>query len=257
MVADVASKPNHFMFNKGDNLDSILPNDKRFNICSSAVRENIFTPQDQADNLIKDLWGIKDRILALGAGNHEMHLANMASFSRYLADRLGCPDGGYTYKLICKDLNKDLLFRIFATHGSGSLPNSAPDLDSLEGRQKAALRRKLGNLRMSDSVYATMGHTHKLVVSEPTVRREINLTDNGHNQVVAHDGLRFAQNSSFIPENFRWYGCSGSFLNTFTAPGLHAVSYSEAGMFGPAPIGYIKVHVQAGEIVHVETVRLA
>lgn len=256
MIADLESKPTNRAFNVGDNLDGILPNDKRYLACATSVKEGILTPQDQADSIIKDFRPVRRKILAWGMGNHEYKLASCADFTRYIAGFLDCPNGGYSYKLVCQDDIGNTLFRIFATHGNTSIPSSAPDLESLEGRQKAALRRKLGMLRMSDCIYQTMGHTHKLVVSEPTVRREINMIDDG-TDLVRNTGLTIDQSAEFIPDNFRWYANSGSFLNTFTPSGSGGISYSEVAMFGPVNIGYLKLHVQGGQLVEVERVILS
>ena len=76
MVAKVVSKRNYFLVNKGDSIEAILPNDKRYASCGMAIKEGLLTPAQQADAVVKDFMPIKDKIIAWGFGNHEYKLLN-------------------------------------------------------------------------------------------------------------------------------------------------------------------------------------
>lgn len=86
----------------GDLMDSILFNDKRYQRGMDASEKDIDEVIDSdVVAVYKLLEPIKDRILAVGHGNHEQTIVKKCGTnpSKRLADMLGCPYGGYSYWL--------------------------------------------------------------------------------------------------------------------------------------------------------------
>ena len=253
LIDKVARKKNYFLTNKGDSIEAILPNDKRYATCNVEFKENLLTPADQAESLIKDFMPIRKKIVAWGHGNHEYKLINTQDFGRYIAAQLGVPYGCVSYKFIATDKAGKIMHKFFMTHGSGSLPKGAKDPIQRMANRKAQLRRMLENTGHADCVVKSMGHTHQLLVVEPTVTDQLYLTDDG-TRVKQHYNVRSAQDIDYIPPDSCWYVNTGSFLKLYTPPGSCAIGYGEIAMYGPAEMGWAEIHVQGGQVVHVEKV---
>lgn len=253
MVNKVYTKKNYFLVNKGDSIEAILPNDKRYTHCSADVKDKLLTPQQQADAVVSDFSIIKDKIIAFGFGNHEMRLINTIDFGRYISAQLGVPYGTYCFKFSAVDRNNNLMHKMFFTHGYGHITSNAKDDIQRDANIKASLKLKLSKTGFSDCVYMSMGHTHQLVVVEPTVENKLFLTDDG-TQIKQHYHTMTEQNIMFIPPDSRWYGCSGSFLKLYSSPGSYAISYGEVAGYSPSEIGWLEVHVQDGKVCKVEKI---
>jgi hypothetical protein len=236
MIERVRSDPNCFLINKGDSIEAILPNDKRFAFCGRD--KELPTPAAQRDWLIDAFRPIRDRILAWGMGNHEFKLINTLDIGREIATALGIEYGGYTFVVsVVDDVGKSR-FKMLCTHGNGSLPGNAKDPIQREGNRQAACKRKLENMGFKDCVYSSFGHTHQSCVVEPTISREVMLTTKGkklHHTYRAHT----RQDAEYIPPEARWYVNTPSFLSTFAPSG--GIAYSEVAMFAPAEIGWVEI----------------
>lgn len=250
----IAAKPNRYIWTKGDALDSITPSDKRFSSLSVEIRKNWRTPQDHADQLIEDFYPIRDRVLVWMIGNHEWKLLNTLNFGTYIADRLRVPYGSVICKFIYMHKDK-VQFKSLLWHGYGALRSQAKDPIQREANRKAALKQKLDQLAHTDCIYKTMGHTHQLLVVQPTIGKELMLIDDGEK---LHQMNRYSvpQNSDFIPADCCWYGNSGSFLKLYSEPGSGNIAYGELTGFAPAEIGCLKLTIQGGQLINVEKVVL-
>ena len=253
MINKVATKKNHFLVNKGDSIEAILPNDKRYASCSIDVRENLLTPAQQADAVVKDFYPIRKKIIGWGFGNHEYKLLNTMDFGRYIAAQLQVPYGTYAFKFTAVDKDHNLMHKMFFTHGYGSINSCAKDDIQKAANRKASLRHKLCKAGFGDCIYMSCGHTHQLLVVEPTVEHKLFLTDDG-GKIRQHYHVQAEQNVQYIPPDSRWYGCSGSFLKLYSEPGSFAISYAEVAGYEPSEIGWLEVHVQDGKVVKVEKV---
>lgn len=253
MVNKVATRKNHFLINKGDSIEAILPNDKRYASCGIDIKENLLSPAQQADAVVKDFLPIKDKILAWGFGNHEYKLLNTMDFGRYIAAQLQVPYGAYAFKFTATDRNKRLMHKMFFTHGYGNINSSAKDDIQKLANRKASLKHKLCKAGFGDCIYMSCGHNHQLLVVEPTAEGKLFLTDDGHG-IKQHYHVLAEQNASYIPPDSRWYGCSGSFLRLYSTPGTYAISYAEVAGYEPSEIGWLEVHVQDGNVVKVEKI---
>lgn len=242
-------RPNTFAVLKGDLLDSILPNDKRYAHCAVSIP----TPMQSLDLLTELLMPVRDKIIGVLLGNHEYHLINTLNTAWELTKRLDAPYGGYVCKFTALDEKHKVRHKMLFTHGHGSLPAGAKDAIQRRANQESALKRKLEGTGHSDCIYMSMGHTHKLMAVNPTINHEVMLTDDGR-KLKQQYRTHTKQNADYIPPEARWYGCSGSMLKTHTAPGIGAVSYSEVFCYGPSEMGWLEVNVRGGEVVGVNKV---
>ena len=248
----ILSEKDSYLVTKGDAIDCVLPNDKRFHFCSTDLSNKKFTPQHHADEIIKILYPIKDRILVWLIGNHEWKIINVFNVSEYICDKLDVPFGGVATKLILRDeKTKRLMLKMFLTHGCGRMPKGAKDPIQRQANQKAWLKRKLEETGHTDCIYMSMGHNHHLMVVEPTAHSEVVLTDNGTN-INYYPRKKSKQNIDRIPPEDRFYGSSGSMLKLYSQPGSKAISYGEMAMYGPTEIGWLVATLEDGQLEKVE-----
>lgn len=252
MIDKGQRKRNYFFANGGDSIEAILPNDKRYASCSVDIKNNLMTPQAQYNAIVQDFWPVRRKIVAWGHGNHEFKLINASDYGKEIADKLKIPYGSVAYKFIATHKGT-ILHKFFITHGYGSLPRGAKDPIQRKANIEAALRQKLVNTKQGDCIYMGMGHIHQLIVVPPTVENDLYLTDDGHS-LKQHYRVLEEQNKTYISPDSRWYGASGSFLKLYTPPGSHAIGYGEVAMYGPSELGWLELHVQAGQLVSVEKI---
>lgn len=248
-VIERVKQPNTYAVLKGDLLDSILPNDKRYASCSVSIP----TPMQSLDLLTDMLMPVRDKILAVQLGNHEYHLINTLNVAYELAKRLDAPYGGYVCKFTALDPRHKVRHKMLLTHGHGNLPSGAKDAIQRRANQESALKRKLEGTGHSDCIYMSMAHVHKLMVVNPTINHEVMLTDDGK-KLKQQYRTHTKQNVDYIPPEARYYGCSGSMLKTHTDPGVGAISYSEVFMYGPSEMGWLEVNVRDGEVSSVDKI---
>jgi len=250
MVEWIKEKPNRYLNLKGDLIEAIVPGDKRFSMRSVDLRFK--TPKDQADYLVERLKPIADNIIGLCIGNHELKLLGTFDVVEYIASALGISKHAYgagIYKFISTYKGR-VKFKALFVHGHRHLPAGAKDPIQRLANQKAAQKRILEELGIADCVYSSQGHSHQLLVVEPTVEASLYLTDNGK-YIQQHHRVRHKQNSEYIPSESRWFCCTGSFMKAYTDPGSYAMSYAE-GKYAPSELGCVKITVEDGEVVHAE-----
>lgn len=246
----VAANKRRFLINKGDSIDAVLPNDKRYASCAMDYRDMLLTPEQQADAIIKDFLPIKHRILAWGLGNHEFKLINTCDFGRYIAKALDVPYGTAAFKFTALDKQGNPMFKFFHAHGKGKVPAGAKDPIQREANRKAWLKRTLESLS-GDCIYMSMGHGHHLIIVEPTTGDSLYMVDDGENIRQKYRVMPF-QNAEYISPESRWYSMTGGFLKLFSPPGSGAVGYGEMALYSPTEMGCTKIIVQGGQVVAVE-----
>lgn len=245
-IARISQDPDSFIVFKGDAIEAILPNDKRY--LHSAVHSDLASPKQQADRVIKIFEPVKKRILAWGIGNHEMKLWNTMDFGKYIADALGCPYGAYNFKVHYYH-QQDLMFKSYHTHGMGGLHSNAKDDIQYDANRRAQLKHKLVKSGHADCIYMSRGHDHQLIVVEPTVHNKLYLTDDGDG-IHQKYSTAAAQDSDFIPPDSRWYATTGSFRKLYSRPGLQTIDYGEVVGYAPSEIGYVRLRIENGNVVN-------
>lgn len=249
----VLSEKNNYVCLMGDIIEAICVDDKRFH--PETISEGMLTPMAQAQYAIKHLMPIKDRVLLVLEGNHEVKLQKFGNVTRDII----CSGlfgefqkakfyGTYSSKLIAKDKKGNIMHKMFLTHGYGTLNSVADDPIRRESNKMLSLKRKL-QYKAGDVLLSALAHTHQLLVTEPT--RELYLIDDGEElqQKYTHAGSEDIR----IPESLRWYCSTGSFLKTFH---IGASSYSERFGYNPTELGFIKIEVNDKQISDVKKIML-
>ena len=248
-IRDIAADPRCYVIFKGDAIEAILPNDKRY--LHSAVKDSLKSPKEQADRVIELMMPISNRILAWGIGNHEMKLWNTMDFGKYIADSLGVPYGAYNFKVSYYGEDNKLMFKTYHTHGMGGLHSNAKDDIQYDANRKAGLKHKLNKSAHADCIYMSRGHDHQLLVVEPTVQNRLYLTDDGRG-IHQHYYQQAHQNAKIIPPDSRWYATTGSFRKLYSKPGLGHTDYGEVVGYAPSEIGYVMVTVKDRHIIDID-----
>ena len=158
-----------------DVINYILEKDNRYAILNGDLIDNaiktsvgdvygeLFSPEEQIAHVSRLFMPLKDRILAIGSGNHEERTLKLTGIdpSRYMSVRLGLEDRyadnsfvlfvkvGKSYTSKPSNI-KQQVYSIFVQHGYGG------------GKKSGS---KLNNLNDSDKIIADcdlyiMGHTH-------------------------------------------------------------------------------------------------
>ncbi len=240
---------NCYMVLKGDLMETIAPDDKRYNIHDRDSR--LKTAGDQRKEIIKILKPVARHILALGIGNHELKDQNKVEHGKDICEALDVRYGAYTFVIEYRDTETGrVMFKTFHSHGAGRLRSQAKDKLQREANRKASLKQKLINTLISDCIYMSMGHTHQLLTVDPNYDNETLLTTS-QNGVHQHEIPEVNQSAKYIPPDQRWYANTGSFLKLYAPNGSGIVPYGELGMFEPADLGWVEVEFKSGRIVDV------
>lgn len=251
LVEQIRTTKDCYVIFKGDAIEAILPNDKRY--LHSAVREGLQSPKQQADRVVEIFRPIQSRILAWGIGNHELKLWNTMDFGKYIADSLGCPYGAYNFKIHFIDSRNELMFKTYHTHGMGSINSNAKDAIQYDANRRAGLKHKLAKSGHADVIYMSRGHDHQLIVVDPTAENQLFLTDDGQG-IHQHYRVAPPQNADYIPPDSRWYATTGSFRKLYATPGSCVIDYGEVVGYAPSEIGFALVTVDNRRIVDVRKV---
>ncbi len=239
IVSRVQSEPDTFIALGGDLIEAICVDDKRYQ--SATTEEPI--PLVQAQNVIDLLRPISDKILFILGGNHEWALHKFGDIAKFICEQLGVFYGTYTCKCSIRDEKNRQMYKLFYTHGAGSIKSTADDPLRREANMKLQLKQKLKN-KAADCELMCMGHTHKLIVAEPM--NSLYLTD---------DGKKLKQNytgpgaGAYIPPDLRWYANTGSLMKLY-AQGTSG--YAERFGLDPVELGFVEVIVKEGRIQSVE-----
>jgi hypothetical protein len=250
MFDEVDADDDARMILKGDLIDAISTDDKRFCNLSYDIKDDWRSIDDHLDMLIEAARPIKEKIICSLMGNHELTLLRQTDLSRRFCKALDIEWGGYASIVTFRNESRDKhLFKGLFTHGRRGINSQAKDPIQSYANMQASLKKHMSSLHIYDCIYQSMGHAHKLMVVEPTVNREVILTSNEHGLKQSYKSS-VPQNADSISPESRWYGCSGSFLKTFAQPGM--ITYAELAQYGPSEIGCLQMNVKDGELIGVE-----
>lgn len=242
LIERLAKERNTFAIFMADAIEGKKIDSPHFNPDSLAPR--LLNIHNQAD-AFADMWKpVAKKLMALTMGNHELYLEPSFGITRYMAERIGVPVGGYQtfYDLRMKKARKPL--RVFGWHGRPALPRGAKDPIQREANQKAWLVNRLAPLAGSCHVML-MAHTHALLVQEPV--EQYALLDAGENVRARYFTEPDANvgDSTFVPVHARWYANTGTLRRS---AGFGYTDYTEIAGYAPAPIGYIEMDVRDGAV---------
>jgi hypothetical protein len=251
MIRTVRSKKNSYVYWQGDQLESIMVNDKRFSLDNHTGRGPRIDAQRDAFLELMDPLG--DRSLWILDGNHERKLQNLALPNQDIARTWNTVYGqGTLVKAIFPN------FRLCSWHGSGYIGSYAGDAKQRHVNEGIALKRKLRRLPAQDCDVMTSGHFHRLILSEPDPRL-IMLTDPETNQLVSdysrpsHICVDSKRDLFRVPEEEKWYMSCGAFLKGYTEG---EGSYVEDMGLEPTELGFGHIEVKKDKLAKVETVKV-
>lgn len=244
MVDMVLSRKNNFVVLGGDLIEAITVDDKRYGVETSTTA----TPLRQCANVIRDLSPIKKKVVFALDGNHEWKLSRFGNLIKdVICAKLDIKYGTYTCKLTVNDYKGNMMYKLFYTHGSGTINSSAYDPLRCSANMKVQLKSKLYN-KAGDCHIMAMAHAHKLVVVRPTTT--LYLVDRGSKIETRYMTLDNNKNEYINPEH-RWYACTGSFLK----PYKKGVSgYTERAGYDPVELGFVVIKVRDSTIIDVQKV---
>ena len=253
MIKYVKNHKNVFVVLKGDLIDALSAEDKRYKHCTMDTK--FLTVQAQY-RYVQDLISeIRERVLFVQLGNHELVHLNDFDYAKEWSENLDIPYGGYSAKFIHLDRDGVPRFKQFYCHGSGSVNSSVESDIKRKAAIEDGIRKKLTKTLHSDVIYMSMAHLHKLVAIAPTIANELHLIDDGKKTKARYQTFE-DQSAEYIPPNARWYGCSGSFLNTNAPGGVYMIPYAEVAMYGPLEHGYLKVIIKNDRMVDLQRIVL-
>ena len=208
---------------------------------------DMLLPINQYEAFFETIRPYASKILVILEGNHDRAFAKeCGNVIEFKCKELEIPYGTIACKINLIDNKKKPLYKIYAHHGFGSIRSSAGDIIRRDGFVKEALKRKLKE-KAGDALLMGMGHTHKLIVCEPTPR--LHMFDDGTKLVQEYS--RRHGNSRFILADDRWYINTGSFMKSSV---MGVSTYSEAAGYDPIEMGYILVHGNGNNIESIEKV---
>jgi diadenosine tetraphosphatase ApaH/serine/threonine PP2A family protein phosphatase len=247
----VKSKKNSYVYLQGDQLESIAIDDKRFDLDVHSGRGPRFDVM--RDAFMELLDPIADKVLVILDGNHERRLKNFFKPNQDIAKAWGTVyANGTLAKLIFPE------FRLCAWHGSGFIGSYAGDQKQRHVNEQIALKRKLRRLPAQDCEITSCGHFHRLILSEPDPRLLL-ITDQEKNELVSDytkpSRIWLDQERGLyrVPEEERFYLCSGSFLRGYSED---MPSYVEDFGLEATELGYGKIEVKNDKLSKVETVKV-
>ena len=239
----VLAEPYRYWIHKGDWIEAITTDDKRFN---EDTAERI-TPSQQRDKAIKLYKPIAHRGIVGLFGNHEAKLHRYGNLAKEICDGLGVQYGTYSCRVLFKH-GKKKLFNGFFTHGRWQFNSQAKDHEQRNANMKAMLKMRL-RMKVGDSAIMSCGHAHRLMFVEPVQRLYLHDTPNGLKQAY----LQGKQTGLYIDPDDRWYGCSGAFLRLY-ADGL--TGYGEMAGYDPVELGFLVWKIRDGLITGCERVTI-
>jgi hypothetical protein len=230
-----------FGIHHGDCIEAIMTDDLRYS--EFETKEQNVMAQIYAS--IKALHPIRKQLLTVLDGNHPQKLHRFGKITDHICKELDVKYGTWAAKLIYKDNKDNIQFKHFCTHGSGSISSVADDPQRRKTNYRLSLKRKLKN-KFGDTVLNSMGHTHKIIICEPTRDLFITDEDNEHRQYYTGPP---AIPTGYIHPDFRWYVNTGAFLKLY---GDGFSGYAERAGYDPIELGFCVAKIRKGQIVGID-----
>jgi hypothetical protein len=250
MVEGVRTEKNALLILVGDLIEAITPEDKRWKTTSIDWQGQLFTPEEQAKAVVKELSVLKGRIPVVLAGNHEWKLMNTVCFPDQMATALDSQYGGSAC-VVHFDWNDRPAFRFHVMHGGWTPSSNAKDVVQADANMRATLKMKLQD-QVGDCIAHFCGHGHRLMVQPPTAHRHLYITTSKSGKVSQNYKVSPSQAASYLHPDTRWFGMCGSFLKLYSPPGSKAIGYAEMFGYRPNEIGCLKAEVRNGQVVNVQ-----
>lgn len=211
----------------------------------------------QYQNIKDKLEPIKNKVIVALEGNHDWRLSRIIgnTVKILICNPLGIEFGGYSSVVWVMNGLK-VLYKIFTTHGTGSINSRIDDPDERLHSMNRALKRKLF-LKFSDCEIMTTSHNHRLLVKPPSSSLELRTEEEfNHPRLKSfYSNEVVDRNTSYIPPSNRWYVSTGGFLRLYAEDG-EITGYAEVAGLDPMEIGFAKIICREGKIENIERVVL-
>jgi len=247
-VKEEVSRENIYVDINGDLAEAITIDDKRY--CQDT--DEGYSPLEQYQAVKDFLRPIRKKILRIGFGNHDYKLFRFGNMVRDLVCKdLEVSYGTYASKVIIKNWDGKIQYKIYITHGRKSINSTADDPIRRQANMELILKRHLKD-QAADCAVMIKGHCHKLLSIHPT--ESLYLYDDGREIKSAYTA---DTEGIYIHPDLRYYGCSGSAYRLFSDPILGVSSYAEMAEYSPNELGYLRLIVHGGKPVKLEKVVIA
>lgn len=223
----------------GDYVEAIDTSDKRFDVFTANL--GLIRPDLQYEHLHDLIKPYRKKFDTLLFGNHDFTLLKYADHVRRICNDFNIAYGTYSSVVTYVNKKDELLFKVYATHGNGSIKSCADDPERIEANMNLSLKRKLKN-KVGDCAIEAMGHTHNLLVLKPKKTLYMTSDENGLKQAYKLG----EQSAPYIHPDHRYYLNTGSFRRTF-ARGVS--DYAERAGYDPVVLGFPVITVRGGKIV--------
>ena len=233
----------------GDAIEAISIDDKRYE--PTLVKDPRGTPFDQANDYVKLMKPIREKIVTILEGNHERKIRSTVNLSKYIATELGIPWGTFTAKIAYRDYKGNLLFKHYAMHGRKMINSIVEGEELRQAKMAETLKKQIKN-KAADCTLMSKAHIHKLIIKKP--ENNLFLTDDGEDIHHNYTGFNMANNRgskhkvNFIHPDYRWYCTTGSFLKQFA---LGESGYAERAEYDPVELGFLVGVVRGGQIMKI------
>lgn len=247
VINRIHKEKNSRMIGMGDMIEAISHRDRRYQ--PDIIDKEMPTSLEALNKLVEWFMPIRDKILGLLDGNHEVVLSADGHHMKHIVcAQLKVPYGTYASKFSIRTTSRTApqMYKIFTWHGARSLQSFAGDIIRQTANMKEMLKRRLKN-KAGDCLIMAMGHAHKLIVVPPS--KKLYLVDDG--KVVKQRYTGVVKGEDFIPEDHRYYLCTGGFMRYQV---LGVSSYVERAGYDPVELGYPVATIENGVVVDVEKV---
>ena len=255
ILIDWLNRGAHYGWHMGDWVEGILTDDPRF----QADATSILTPHKQRDYVIRKFSPVKKHIKGSLIGNHEFKLINYGNIVKDICNSLKIVYG--TYVSVVRFYDKHgFLFNLYLGHGWRSIGSNAKDFEQRQANMKAALKMQL-KYKAGDCLVQAIGHTHKLLVVEPTPQLYLlHEGEKNKGKVRSYYLNEDIPGSGFIDPDQRWYVNSGSFLklssDVVDEDGDPISGYAERKGYDPIELGYSVLIVKDRMLEGIELIKV-
>lgn len=240
----------------GDAMDAFYVTDPRYHpfTVSASPLEQRRAVKDQLEPIAK-----LGRLLSVLEGNHEKALFNKAGnitedLCKDLREISGTRypiSGTYTQKIEFLNFDAKPMCKVYVTHGRRSITSVSPDPHRRRAYMQFRLKRLLQNMA-GDCILMARGHSHIVLVTPPA--KDVYLSTHNGKLRQHYTGPGTGGSDTFIPPDYRWYGCTGSFLKSQVEGGVN--TYSEIGEYEPVELGYLIAYFEDGDCVDLKEVKI-
>lgn len=248
-IKEIEKNNNASVIHHGDALETLTIDNPYYEPSSLKVTQetqNPSVPLEQVHICSERYRPICGKIACWLTGNHERRARRWGDLAAEILRDLDCKDvyGGYLAKVSFVNASNRLIYKQLCFHGRRVADTKAASEKQKQANREAQLMRTLAPLA-GDCLVMSMGHTHRLIVSNPVDR--LYLYDDGKSLKQGY--IKSGQQQQYIDPENRIYVNTGSFLRSQM---IGIDTYSEIAGYPPAQLGYAVVHIRKGKISEVE-----